>query len=292
MSKLQIMVALFVVLVVVAYASLFRVYETESALLLRFGQVQSSDFPPGLHFKIPFIENVRKFDKRILTLDAKAELFLTIEKKNVSVDSFVKWHIINTESFYTSMGGKEGGAGDRISQIINRGLRDEFGKRTIQEAISGERQLIMKSLLAMAPKQLKEYGIGIVDVRIKRIDLPKNVSDSVFNRMRSERKRVAQEFRSQGAEEAEGIRAQADREKEIIESRAFRDAEKTRGAGDAKAAAIYAKAFKSNPEFYAFYRSLFAYREVFPKSGKNVLVIEPKSDFFRYFRNNEPVKSP
>ncbi|MDX1812394.1 MAG: protease modulator HflC [Gammaproteobacteria bacterium] len=274
-----------VVIAVVLFMSsfaLFTVDEREKAIMFRLGQIVSTDFKPGLHFKIPIFNNVKKFDSRILTMDAPPEEFLTSEKKNVTVDSFVKWRISDVEKYYVSMGGDERRASTRISQIIKDGLRNEFGIRTIQEAVSGERSQIMDSLLANAKKQVDEFGIEIVDVRIKRIDLPRNVSSSVYQRMEAERARVAKDFRSRGAEEAERIRADADRQREIIMAEAYRDAEQIRGEGDAQSAKIYAEAFKEDAEFYAFYRSLNAYKASF-SSKNDVMVIRPDSEFFKYF---------
>ncbi|HFE38498.1 MAG TPA: protease modulator HflC, partial [Gammaproteobacteria bacterium] len=243
--------------------TLFTVDEREKAVMFRLGEIVKSDFVPGLHFKMPIVNNVRKFDARILTLDSPPEEFLTSEKKNVTVDSFVKWRIVDAATYYTSMGGDERRAELRISQIIKDNFRNEFGKRTIQEAVSGERSQIMDNLQVNASKQVEEFGIEIVDVRIKRIDLPRDVSSSVYRRMEAERERVAKDFRSRGAEEAERIRADADRQREIIIAEAYRDAEQIRGAGDAISAKIYAEAYNKDREFYSFYRSLGAYKKTF-----------------------------
>jgi len=278
-----------VVLIVVVFIgsfSFFQVDVRQKAIMFRLGEIMSTDFKPGLHFKIPILNNVKKFDARILTMDAPPEDFLTSEKKNVTVDSFVKWRISDVEKYYVSMGGDERRATTRISQIIKDGLRNEFGIRTIQEAVSGERSQIMDSLLANAKKEVKDFGIDIVDVRIKRIDLPRNVSSSVYQRMEAERARVAKDFRSRGAEEAERIRADAERQREIIHAEAYRDAEQIRGQGDAKAAVIYAEAYKQDPEFYTFYRSQNAYQTSF-NSKDDVLVIQPDSEFFKYFGKSE-----
>jgi membrane protease subunit HflC len=282
-KKLLLIVVALVVLVL-ASGSMFTVKEWQKAILFRFGEIVRTDYKPGLHFKVPFINNVRKFDGRILTLDAEPERYLTAEKKNVIVDSFVKWHIDDVAVYYTAMGGDPMRANLRLSQIIKDGLRGEFGKRTIQEVVSGERKQIMDILTLNAENQAKEFGIKVVDVRIKRIDLSEDVSTSVFHRMEAERDRVAKELRSQGAEAAERIRADADRQRTVIVAEAYREAEQVRGEGDAKAADIYAKAYNKNPEFYAFYRSLNAYKSTF-NSKSDVMVLEPDTDFFKYFNN-------
>jgi len=268
--------------------ALFSVNEREKAIMFRLGEIMKSDFEPGLHFKIPIVNNVRKFDSRVLTMDADPEEYLTSEKKNVIVDSFVKWQIRDVATYYKTMGGDESRANIRISQIIKDGLRNEFGKRTIQEAVSGERSQIMNNLQITANAQVEEFGIDIVDVRIKRIDLPRDVSSSVYNRMDAERSRVAKDFRSRGAEEAERIRADADRQSQIIIAEAYRDSEQVKGEGDAKAAAIYASAYTKDAEFYAFYRSLDAYRTSF-NSKSDIVVLEPDTDFFKYF-NSQKIK--
>jgi membrane protease subunit HflC len=282
-------VVLLAAVLILGLFSIFTVSEREKAILLRLGKIESADFKPGLHFKIPFINNVRKFDGRILTMDAEPETFLTAEKKNVVVDSFVKWRISDVAKYFTSMGGDERLATVRLSQIIKNGLRDEFGKRTIQEVVSGERSEIMNILVGSADKQVKEFGMQVVDVRIKRIDLQGDVSDAVYQRMEAERTRVAKDLRSQGAEEAERIRADADRKRTITLAEAYRDSEQLRGEGDAKAADIYAKAYKKDADFYSFYRSLMAYRDAF-KNKSDVLVVEPDTEFFRYFSDQKGTK--
>ena len=262
--------------------ALFSVNEREKAIMFRLGEIMRSDFEPGLHFKLPIVNNVRKFDSRVLTMDANPEEYLTSEKKNVIVDSFVKWRIRDVATYFKTMGGDESRANIRISQIIKDGLRNEFGKRTIQEAVSGERSQIMNNLQITANAQVEEFGIDIVDVRIKRIDLPRDVSSSVYDRMDAERSRVAKDFRSRGAEEAERIRADADRQSQIIIAEAYRDSEQVKGEGDAKAASIYADAYTKDSEFYAFYRSLNAYRTSF-NSKSDIVILEPDTDFFKYF---------
>lgn len=286
MAQLRpILLFLLVVALIIGGFSVFTVTERERAILFRLGEIVRADFKPGLHFKTPFINNVRKFDARVLTLDAEPERFLTIEKKNVIVDSFMKWRIADVVRFYKATGGDERLARQRMSQIINDGLRGEFGKRTIQEVVSGERAQIMDILKVAANKQAEEFGIDIVDVRVKRIDLPSEVSSSVYRRMEAERARVARDFRSRGAEAAERIRAEADKQRSVLLAEAYRDAERTRGEGDAIAADTYANAYGRYPEFYALYRSLNAYKKTF--SGKDdLLVLEPDSEFFRFFGNS------
>lgn len=284
MQQLRIVGVSLVVILVVASFSVFTVSETEKAILFQLGQIVRTDYKPGLHFKLPLFNNVKKFDARILTLDAEAEEYLTSEKKNVIVDSYVKWRISDVAKYYTAMGGDERRASLRLAQIIKDSLRSEFGKRTIQEAVSGERAQIMNILSVNAAKQMVDFGIQIVDVRIKRIDLPAEVSSSVYRRMEAERARVAKDFRSRGEEAAERIRADADRQRDIILAEAYRDAEVIRGEGDALAAATYAKAYSKDAEFFALYRSLKAYKDTFNKKN-DVLVVEPKSEFFKYFKN-------
>ena len=262
--------------------SVFTVKEWERAVLFRLGEIVRSDYEPGLYFKVPFINNVRKFDARILTLDVEPERFLTAEKKNVIVDSFVKWRIGDVRRYYVAVLGDEMQARRRLEQIVKDGMRGEFSKRTINEVVSGERSQIMDILTGEANREATEIGIEIVDVRIKRIDLPAEVSSSVYRRMEAERARVAKDFRSRGFEAAERIRADADRQREIILAEAYRDAERLRGEGDARAADIYARAYRKDPEFYAFYRSLNAYQQAFG-SKDDLLVLEPDSEFFEYF---------
>jgi membrane protease subunit HflC len=231
------------------------------------------------------IQNVRYFDRRILTMDNnEPERFITSEKKNVLVDSYVKWRIVDPKLYYISVQGDEARARTRLSQTVNAGLREEFGKRTVHDVVSGERDKIMEDMRTKADQDSRTIGVQIVDVRIKRVDLPSEVSESVYRRMEAERKRVANELRSQGSAEAEKIRADADKQREVIVAEAYRDAQKVKGDGDAKAAALYAQAFNQNPEFYAFYRSLEAYRSSFRSKG-DVIVVEPNSDFFKYLKS-------
>lgn len=264
----------------------FIVDEREMAVKFWFGEFERADYEPGLQWKVPFANTVRKFDSRILTLDAEPERYLTLEKKNVIVDAFIKWRISDVANYYKTMGGDERRAGQRLSQVIKNGLRDEFGKRTIQEAISGERAEIMNVITAQIEEQAKQFGIEVVDVRIKRIELPPEVSGSVYDRMEAERSRVAKDLRSRGKEASERIRADADRQRTVTLAEAYRDAERLRGEGDAKAAEIYAKAFSKDEKFYAFYRSLNAYKNVFSKQ-EDVLVLDPESEFFDFFKDDD-----
>ena len=268
------------------YAAAFVVKQYELALKIRFGAIADADYEPGLHWRIPFIDELLKFDSRIQTLDARPERFLTIEKKDVIVDSFAKWRISDVAQYYRSTGGNPDRASRLLAERINTSLRDEFGKRTVKEVVSGERAEIMALLTKDADEKASELGIEILDVRVKRIDLPPEVSESVYDRMRAERERVARDLRAKGAEEAERIRANADRERTVIIANAYKEAEELRGEGDARSADIYAQAYNQNPEFYAFYRSLNAYKEVF-RSGNDMMLIKPDSEFFQYFKNQE-----
>jgi membrane protease subunit HflC len=272
-------------LLVVAAMTLFTVDQRQYAIIFQLGEIKQVVTEPGLAFKWPLIQNVRFFDKRVLTLDsAEPERFLTAEKQPVLVDSFVKWRIDDVMKYYISVGGDETVAKTRLSQTVNSGLREEFGKRTVHDVVSGERDKIMADVQKKADADMRAMGVQIVDVRLKRVDLPAEVSEAVYRRMETERKRVANELRSQGGAEAEKIKADADRQREVIVAEAYRDAQKIKGEGDAKAASLYANAFGQNPEFYAFYRSLEAYRGSF-KSKSDVLVVEPNSDFFKYLKN-------
>ncbi|MCK4865895.1 MAG: protease modulator HflC [Gammaproteobacteria bacterium] len=276
-----------VVLLIVGLMSIFIVDERELVLKFRLGEIVKSDFEPGIYLNIPLINNVRKFDKRILTLDARPANYLTKEKKNVNVDFFVKWHISDIETYYKAMsGGNERTAALRLYAVINDALRDQFGKRTIQEVISGEREEIMNASTKAANKQVDKFGIEVVDVRVKRIDFSEDISNSVYRRMEAERTRVAKDYRSRGAEAAERIRADSDRQRTVTLAEAYRDAEKTRGDGDGKAAGIYAKAYNKDREFYSFYRSLTAYKNSF-NAQNDIMVIDPSSDFFKYFKKSK-----
>jgi len=269
----------------VIWASVFTVDERQKAILFKFGEILASDFEPGLHFKMPVINNVKKFDKRILTIDQQPERFLTAEKKDLIVDSFVKWRISDVVQYFKTTQGDEAQAGRLLYQNINNGLRDEFGKRTVQEVIAGDRTEIMSIMTAEATEKAKTLGIEVIDVRIKKIDLPARVSDSVYRRMRAERERVARDFRSKGAEAAERIRADADRQRSVILAEAYRDSEVVRGEGDAKATDIYAEAFSKNEDFFRFNRSINAYKNNF-STAEDIILLEPDSEFFRYFSNS------
>jgi len=266
--------------------SVFTVAETERVIKFQLGEIVGTDFEPGIHFKLPFINNVKKFDARVLTMDSTPERFLTAEKKNVIVDSFVKWRIGDVKSFYTSVAGDVSQANIRLDQIIKDAFRSEFSKREIRQLVSTDRSAIREALITNVSPQAAKLGISIVDVQVKRIDLPNEVSSSVYQRMEAERARVAREFRSQGSEAAERIRADADKQREIILANAYRDSEVLRGEGDAKAAETFAKAYGEDSEFYAFYRSMIAYKQSLGKSG-NVMVLQPDSDFFRFFKNQK-----
>jgi membrane protease subunit HflC len=284
-EKLPLLLGSIILAIVLASTSLFTVDQRQYAIVFQLGEVRNVIEQPGLHFKWPLVQNVRVFDRRILTLDsADPERFITSEKKNVLVDLFVKWRITDVKQYYISVGGNERLAETRLLQTVNAGLREEFGRRTVHEVVSGERDRIMEDMRSKANVDAVKIGVEIVDVRLKRVDLPSEVSESVYRRMEAERKRVANELRSRGSAEAEKIRADADRQREIIVAEAYREAQKIKGEGDAQAAAIYGSAFGSNPEFYAFYRSMDAYQKSF-RSKSDVLVIEPNSDFFRYLKN-------
>lgn len=279
-----ILIAVLAVVWVVS-SSVFIVKETEKAVLLKFGKLVKTDIQPGLHFKIPtnIVHEVRKFDARILTVDARPETFLNSEKKGMEVDSFIKWRISDIAQFYKVASG--GDPERAIAQRVNEGLRNEFGVRTLHEVVSGERDELMQELTErMNIATQKELGIEIVDIRVKKIDLPEKVSDSVFDRMRTEREREAREHRSKGKEQAEVIRADADRQVTVLEANAYRDSEKVRGEGDAVAAATYANAYNKDAEFYAFMRSLTAYKETF-KTKDDIMLVDPQGDFFRYMKD-------
>ncbi len=285
MQRLPFILAAVFAVFIAAGAMLFTVDQRQYAIVFQLGEIKEVIKEPGLSFKWPLIQNVRFFDRRILTMDSvEPERFLTAEKKPVLVDSFVKWRIADVNQYYISVGGDELLARTRLAQTVNSGLREEFGRRTVHDVVSGKRDKIMEDVQKKADADARAIGVEIVDVRLKRVDLPPEVSESVYRRMETERKRVANELRSQGAAEAERIRADADKQREVIVAEAYRDAQKIKGEGDAKAAATYGKAFGENPEFYAFYRSLEAYRQSF--SNKNdVMVVDPSADFFKYLKN-------
>ena len=283
-ERFPLLAGLLIAVLIVLSMSMFTVDQRQFGIVRQFGEIKQVLGEPGLNFKWPLIQDVRYFDKRILTFDtAEPERFITSEKKNVLVDFFVKWRIIDAKQYYISVGGDEARARTRLEQTVNAGLREEFGKRTVHEVVSGERDKIMEDIRVKADQDARKIGVQIVDVRLKRVDLPVDVSESVYRRMEAERKRVANELRSQGAAEAEKIRADADRQREIIVAEAYRDAQQIKGEGDAKSAGIYAQAFGQNPEFYAFYRSLEAYRQSF-RSKSDVLLVDPSSDFFKYLK--------
>lgn len=269
----------------IASNALYVIKETEKGVLLKFGQVVNPDIKPGLHIKVPFVNNVRKFDGRVLTVDAQAERFLTLEKKALIVDSFAKFKVVDTARFYTATNGEIQRAVGLLAQRINDGLRNQVGIRTIQEVVSGERDELMRNITVELNKLAnEELGVVVLDVRVKKIDLPPDVSDSVYRRMNAEREKEAREHRAQGQELAEGIRAAADREATVILSEAYRDAETIRGEGDAEATRIYASAFGNDPEFYSFTRSLRAYQDSFQGAG-DILLLKPDSDFFKYLKS-------
>jgi membrane protease subunit HflC len=282
-NRIGIVIAAVLAAIVLASMSLFTVDQRERAIVFQLGEVKSVITNPGLHFKWPFIQNVRYFDARILTLDTPdAERYITSEKKNLLVDTFVKWKISDPRQYYISVGDEEQ-ARTRLSQTVNAILREEFGKHTVHEVVSQDRDEIMNTVAERANLDVKKIGVEIIDVRLKRVDLPQEVSESVYKRMDAERKSVANELRSEGASQAERIRAEADKEREVIIANAYNEAQRLKGEGDAKAAAVYAQAFGKNPEFYAFYRSLEAYRSSF-KNRSDVLVLEPNSEFFKYLK--------
>jgi len=282
-ATIGVLIAL-VALLVVASLTLFTVDQRQNAIVFRLGEPVHIINKPGLYLKFPLLDNVRYFDVRILTLDAdEPVLVTTLEKMNVLVDSFVKWRIVDVLQYYVSVGGDEARAKIRLAQTVNGNLRDEFGKRTIHNVVSGERDRIMALTREKADADARNIGVEVLDVRLKRVDLPQEVSQAVYRRMEAERKRVANELRSLGAAESEKIRADADKQREVIVAEAYRDAQRIKGQGDARASAIYAQAFQQNPEFYSFYRSLDAYRQSL-KGKSDVLVLDPSSDFFKYLK--------
>lgn len=270
--------------IIIGSQSLYIVKETETALTLQFGQIVKSDIPSGLHFKTPFLQNVKKFDARILTLDAQPSRFLTEGKKYVIVDAFVKWRIKDVLKYYKATSGDRFEASNRLADLANKGLRNEFGVRSLHEVVSGERDQLMVQLTANLNREtLDNFGIEVLDVRVKAIDLPEELSNDVYRRMRAERDREAKEIRSEGNELAEGIRAEADRDKTVALANAYRESEQIKGEGDATASNIYAKAYSKDSEFYSFTRSLKAYTETF--RSQDVLLLKPDSDFFRYMKD-------
>lgn len=270
----------------VAANSVFIVKQTERAVMLQFGDVVRADIPPGLHFKIPYVNTVRKFDGRVLTVDSTPQRFLTLEQKALLVDSYAMWRIVDVQRFYTATSGDESRANSLLAQRVNDGLRNKVGERDLQEVVSGQRdQLMMQLTEELNTYTANEYGIEVIDVRVKRIDLPDDVRSSVYERMISERQREAQQLRSRGNELAIGIEADADRQEAVLLVEAYRDSERIRGEGDARATAIYSAAYTKDPEFYAFTRSLNSYRDTFT-SKSDVLLLEPDSEYFQYLRSD------
>jgi modulator of FtsH protease HflC len=281
-------VAVLVVLILLASTSLYTVDQRQNAIVFQLGELKEVVKEPGLHVKIPLIQNIRYFDTRILTLDTPdAERYITDGNIPILVDSFVKWRISDVRQYYLRTGGDERVAQNRLGSAVNAGLRDEFGVRKLHEVVSEERDEIMNMVVEKANVVAGEIGMLIVDVRLKRVELPQEVSERVYQRMESERKRVANERRSTGAGEADRIRAEADRQRSVLLAEAYREAQQLKGEGDAKATAIYAKAYGANPEFYSFYRSMEAYRATF-RSRSDLMVIDPSSDYFRYFKAPNP----
>jgi len=282
--KLNLLLIVAVVAVILVRMSVFIVDEREHALKFRFGEIVESDYEPGLHFKIPFINNVTKYPDRILNYEDSEEKFLTSEKKNLIVDYFVTWRIVDPGQYYRTVQGDEASARDRLSAIVKEGIKAAFASRTVQEVVSAERSQLMDQMIIAARRRSPELGIEVVDVRVKRIDLSEEVSDSVYRRMREERQRTAAQLRAEGFQESEFIQADAERQRTVILAEAYRDAQRIRGEGDASAADIYAQAYNQDPEFYAFYRSMSAYRESIG-GEQDILVLQPDSDFFRFLQS-------
>lgn len=278
-------ITLVVLALLAANGSLFVVQETERAIMLRFGRIVTTDIEPGLHVKMPFVHQVKKFDARVLTVDGEAQSFFTIERKRLIVDSFAKWRIANVETYYKATGGLEELTRSRLADRINDGLRNQFGTRTLYEVVSGERDRLMEQMTGMLNDAVREsLGVEVLDVRVRRIDLPPEVSDQVFQRMTAEREKEARELRAMGTEAAEKLRAGADREVTVIGANAYRESELLRGDGDAKATRVYAEAYQQDPEFYAFTRALQAYRKSFDSSD-DLLLLAPDSEFFRFLKD-------
>ena len=282
---------LLVIAIIIVSSSIYFVDEREKAIVFQFGEIVRADDKPGIHFKVPFINNVRKFDARIQTMDAEPESYLTEEKKNLIVDSFVKWRVKDAFTYYTTLGGLPANARNRLSQRVNDALRSEFGRRNVQQVISGDRVQIMNLVRQLIDKETSGLGIEVIDVRLKRVDLDASISERVYARMVAERSMVAKELRARGAEAAERVRADADRQRQVILANANKNAQEVRGLGDATATKIYADAFSQDREFYRLYRSLTAYRTTF-NNPSNLLVIEPTSEFFRYFNQATPSEAP
>ncbi|MDC0166681.1 protease modulator HflC [Gammaproteobacteria bacterium] len=277
-----------VIVVAIGSSTVYYVDEREKAIVFQFGEIVRSNDEPGIHFKAPLINNVKFFDARVQTMDSDPELYLTREKKNLVVDSFVKWRITNAADYYTRLGGLVSNARNRLAQRVNDALRSEFGNRSVQQVISGDRVEIMDVVRQLTNEETASLGIEVLDVRLKRVDLDPDISERVYQRMEAERSRVAKDLRARGAEAAERIRADADRDRAIILAEARQAAQEVKGQGDAQATSIYADAFTRDREFYRMYRSLNAYRNTFA-TPDNLLVIEPDSEFFRYFNQASPV---
>jgi modulator of FtsH protease HflC len=282
--RLNLLLIATVLIVILARMSVFTVDQRDYAVKFQFREIVQADYKPGLHFKVPFVQNVESYPKRIINLKPQAEKFLTGEKKNLIVDYFVMWRIIDPAQYYRAVRGDETLAVERLAAIIKEGIKAAISQRTVQQVVSAQRSELMEEMLKAARERTPEIGIQIVDVRVKRIELAEEVSESVYNRMRQERQRVASQLRAEGDEEFERIRADADRQRTVILSEAYRDAERIRGAGDARAAEIYAEAYSKDRDFYAFYRSMQAYRQSIGRDH-DVLVLQPDSDFFKYLQN-------
>ena len=290
-SRLNFLIVIFIVGVFVARATIFTVDEREHALKFRFGEIVQSDYEPGIHFKIPFVNNVMKYPDRILNYDQSEEKFLTGEKKNLIVDYFITWRIVDAGQYYRATGGDEIFALERLSAIVKEGIKAQFSQRTVQEVVSAERSELMEGMLVQARESAPALGIEVVDVRVMRIDLSDEVSGSVYSRMQQERARVASQLRAEGAEDATRIQAEADRESTVILAEAYRDGERIRGEGDAVAANTYAQAYTQNAEFYSFYRSMQAYRQSLGRE-QDVLVLDPNSEFFQFLLQERSTGTP
>jgi membrane protease subunit HflC len=285
-QRILVVLVLIALVLIVATASIYTVDEREKAVIVRFGKVVRIDDAAGLNVKIPFVDNVHYFDSRILTLDTAPQRIVTQENKPAFVDAFLKWRITDPLKFYVSVGSEQA-ARSRLEQLVDSGLRNEFGKRTLQDAISKDWNAVMDTVREASDKEARNYGIQLVDVRIQRVDLPPDLAQNVYKRMEAERAGVAKELRAEGAEAAEKIRADADRQREVVLAEAYRDSQRVRGEGDARAASVYAKAYGTQPEFAAFYRSLNAYKESF-KDKSDIMVVDPSADFFKYLKRPHP----
>lgn len=290
MNRLAPIAIILLLVLLIANSTVYVVKEIEAAVKLRFGKLIETNIQPGLHFKMPFADDIRKFDKRVLTLDTPPESFFTVQKKRLIVDSFAKWRIVDVDTYYRATGGDELIGMNRLSSRVNDGLRNQFGTRTLHEVVSGERDQLMLDIKNVLNESVREsLGIEVVDVRVKRIDLPDEVSEPVYRRMTTEREKEARELRSQGKEQAEKITSSAEREQTILLATAYSESEKTRGEGDAEAAATYASAYTQDAEFYAFSRSLEAYKQSF-KDKNDILLVDPKGDFFKYLNDSKAGK--